>query len=81
MGWAVRRFQVAQEDYRHEVFRRDAKLLPRFADGCIFWGLPRLDMSARSANGAAVQTSTAEEAAVLHNKNADTTTCICIFLC
>lgn len=33
MGRAVRRFQVTQEGYRHEVFRRDAKLLPRFADG------------------------------------------------
>lgn len=40
MGRAVRRFQVAQEGYRHEVFRRDAELLLRFADGCIFRGLP-----------------------------------------
>ena len=81
MGRAVRRFQVAQEGYRHEVFRRDAKLLLRFADGCIFRGLPRLDMPTRSTNRAVLQASAAEEAAVLHNKNADTTTCICIFLC
>ena len=72
MGWTVRRLQVAQESYRHQVFRRDAELLLRFADGCIFRGLPRLDMSARSPNRAALQASAAEKPAILHNKNADT---------
>lgn len=71
MGRAVRRFQVAQEGYRHEVFRRDAELLLCFADGCIFRGLPRLDMSTRSTNRAALQASSAEKPAILHNKNAD----------
>ena len=72
MGRAVRRFQVTQEGYRHEVFRRDAELLLCFADGCIFRGLPRLDMPTRSTNRAALQASAAEKPAILHNKNADT---------
>ena len=73
MGRTVRRLQVAQESYRHEVFRRDAELLLCFADGCIFRGLPRLDMPTRSTNRAVLQASAAEKPTILHNKNADTT--------